>query len=314
MKQVTAGFVSAIRRPPSTLLLAALLLLAAPGAGAQEGAGDVVYVPTPQHVVETMLEMAKVGPSDVLIDLGSGDGRIVITAARKHGASGTGVDLDRYLLKVAADNAAKAGVAGRARFVEQNLFETDLAPATVITSYLLPEMNLQLRPKLLALRPGTRVVAHDYPIEGWPPDAERVLDVPGKTVGTPGKSTVFLYIVPARVAGDWRSRDGAPYEFSFDQEFQYVEGAARSGGSQARIAEFRLDGERIEFTVRLPAGPQLLDHRFAGRVRGDTIEGTVTVGTGGARRTQPWTAQLVSARPVSDGEGRPPRQYRHLKQ
>jgi len=297
--------------------LAAALLLAAAPVRAQEGEGDVVYVPTPQRVVDEMLAMARVGPADNLIDLGSGDGRIVITAAKRYGARGLGVDLDRVLLKLAADSARREDVADRARFVEQNLFETDLSAATVVTSYLLPEMNLKLRPKLLALRPGTRVVAHDYPVEGWPPDAEKVLDVPGKTVGTPGKSHIFLYVVPARVAGDWRSQagqEGVPYEFSFDQEYQYVDGVARAGRSEAKIAEFRLEGDRLEFTVRLPARSQTLEHRFAGRVKGDAIEGTVTIGVGAARRTLPWTAQLVQARPVGDGAGRPPRQYRHLKQ
>jgi hypothetical protein len=289
---------------------AALLLLAMP-AGAQEGAGNVVYVPTPQQVVETMLEMARVGPADMVIDLGSGDGRMIITAAKKFGARGLGVDLDRYLLKVANGLAEKEGIADRARFVEQNLFETDLSPATVITSYLLPEMNLELRPKILALKPGTRVVAHDYDMGNWPTDQEKVIDVPGKTVGTPGKSYVFLYIVPAKVAGAWRSaipqgRESVPYEFSFDQEFQFVHGTARAGKREGKVPEFRLAGDRIEFTTRIGAQ----EHRFAGTVKGERIEGTVTVG----QRQSPWTAELTKAWPVSDGAGLAPRKYRHLKQ
>ena len=130
------------------LLLGTMMLPAA----AQEGRGDVVYVPTPQISVDTMLQMAKIGPKDFLIDLGSGDGRIVITAASKFGASGFGVDLDTYLLKLANQNAKKAGVTDKVRFVEENLFETDLSRATVISTYLLPEMNLKLRPKLMALK------------------------------------------------------------------------------------------------------------------------------------------------------------------
>jgi hypothetical protein len=299
-------------------VLATAFLLAAP-AGAQEGEGDVVYVPTPQHVVDEMLAMAKIGPSDTVIDLGSGDGRIVITAAKKHGARGTGVDLDRVLLKRANESARKEGVADRARFVEQNLFETDLGPATVITSYLLPEMNLKLRPKLLALKPGTRIVAHDYEIEAWPPDAEKVLDVPGKTVGHPGKSHVYLYIVPARMAGEWRSqvahgRDTVPYEFSFEQDFQFVEGIARVGNRDGKIAEFKLAGDRLEFATRLSVRGQVLDHRFTGLVKGDTIEGTMTIGRGAAQRTLPWSAKLAQARDVTYGAGRAPRQFRHLKQ
>ncbi|MBI3043638.1 MAG: class I SAM-dependent methyltransferase [Betaproteobacteria bacterium] len=296
------------------------LLLAAPIASAQEGEGDVVYVPTPQHVVEAMLEMAKVGPSDTLIDLGSGDGRVVITAAKKHGAQGLGVDLDRYLLKLANAGARKEGVGDRARFLEQNLFETDLSAATVITTYLLPEMNLKLQPKFLALRPGTRIVAHDYDFDSnWTPDARKVMDAPGKTVGEPGKSYIYLYIVPARMAGEWQSqvRHGGrvvPYRFSFDQEFQFVEGVASAGGSEGKIPEFRLAGDRLEFTTRLVVQGKALDHRFAGQVKGDRIEGTMTLEQGAAQREQPWTARLVRARAVSDGSGRPPRQYRHLKQ
>lgn len=301
------------------LFLGVLGASAVPFASAQEGEGDVVYVPTPQHVVEEMLEMAKVGPSDTLIDLGSGDGRIIITAARKHGARGFGVDLDRYLLKLANDNARKGGVADRARFFEQDLFETDLSGATVITSYLLPEMNLRLRPKFLALKPGTRIVAHDYEIEEWPPETRKELDAPGKTVGTPGKSHIFLYIVPARMAGEWRSqvlhgRKSVPYEFSFDQEFQFVEGTARAGRGEAKIPEFKLQGDRLEFTTRLNVQGRVVDHRFAGNVKGDVIEGTIAIGSGAAQRQQPWTAQLVKARDVSYGGDRPPRQYRHLKQ
>jgi hypothetical protein len=289
----------------------ASMLLAAPAA-AQEGAGDVVYVPTPQPVVEAMLEIAKVGPGDMVIDLGSGDGRMIITAAKKFGAQGLGVDLDRYLLKLANGTAKEEGVAGRARFIEQNLFETDLSPATVVTTYLLPEMNLQLRPKMLALRPGTRVVAHDYDLGDWPADEQKMLDVPGKTVGTPGKSYVFLYIVPAKVAGTWQStipqgRGTVSSEIAFDQEFQFVQGTVRAGKLEGKVPEFRLAGDRIEFATRIGAQ----DYRFAGTVKGDRIEGTVAIGKATAR---PWTASLVQAKAVSDGAGLPPRKYRHLKQ
>ena len=174
-------------------MLPLVLTLLAPAALAQEGRGDVVYVPTPQVVVDEMLSMAKLAANDYVIDLGSGDGRIVITAAKKHGAQGFGVDLDKYQLKVANDNAKKEGVAERARFIEQNLIETDLSKATVITSYLLPEMNLRLRPKLLNLKPGTRVVAHDYAMGEWKPDDEKTLYVPETKVGDPGKSYIFLW-------------------------------------------------------------------------------------------------------------------------
>jgi hypothetical protein len=299
--------------------LAAVLLLVATGARAQEGVGDVVYVPTPQHVVEAMLDLANVGPSDTVIDLGSGDGRVIITAAKKHGARGTGVELDRYLLKLANDNARKAGVAERARFLEQDLFETDLSQATVVTTYLLPEMNQKLQPKLLALKPGARVVVHDYALEKWYPDARKIIAVPGKTVGHPGESHLFLHIVPSRLAGEWQSqirhgRDTVLYEFSFDQEFQFVEGTARAGGREGKIPEFKLAGDRFEFSFRIDVKGQAPDRRFAGRVNGDRIEGTMTIGHGATARAQPWTARLVRAGKVSDGTDRPPRQYRHLNQ
>jgi hypothetical protein len=280
-------------------VVAAAWLAAAPMAQAQEGQGDVVYVPTPQIVVDEMLRMAKVGPNDYLIDLGSGDGRIIITAAKKLGARGFGVDLDTYLLKVANGTAQKEGVADRARFVEQNLFETDLSPATVVTSYLLPEMNQKLRPKLLALKPGTRIVAHDYALGEWDPDEEKTLLVPEKVVGDPGKSYVFLYIVPARVAGRWQSEiatDGkvVPYQFSFEQNYQLVHGAARVGERDLRLPQFRLSGERIAFNLVVPGSGGAVSHRFEGLVRGDAIEGTVAIGEGKSRRVLPWKAKQTA--------------------
>ena len=185
-------------------LLVAALMAGVPPAVAQKGVGDVVYVPTPQQVVDAMLRMAEVGPSDYLIDLGSGDGRVVITAAQR-GARALGVDLDRYLLGVATEAARRAGVAERATFREQNLFETDLAAATVISTYLLPDMNAKLRPKILALKPGTRVVAHDYHMGDWLPDEQQSLKIPEKKVGLEGVSYVYLWHVPASVAGKWRA-------------------------------------------------------------------------------------------------------------
>ncbi len=169
---------------------------------AQQGVGDVVYVPTPQVVVDTMLRMANVGPADYLVDLGSGDGRVVITAA-KLGARALGVDLDRHLLGVARESARREGVATHATFREQNLFETDLAGATVVTTYLLPDMNLKLRPKLLALPAGTRVVAHDYHMGDWLPDDREMLLVPEKKVGQAGVSHIYLWRVKSRLVGMW---------------------------------------------------------------------------------------------------------------
>jgi hypothetical protein len=278
-------------------LIVPLTALTAP-ARAQEGRGDVVYVPTPQIVVEEMLRMAKIGPKDFLIDLGSGDGRIVVTAAKKFGAQGFGVDLDRYLLGMARESAKKEGVSDRASFVEENLFETDLGKATVISSYLLPDMNLKLRPKILALKPGTRVVAHDYHMGDWYPDLQKDIPVPEKVVGTPGVSYVYLWYVPAKVAGKWQAQvntggKDAPYEIVFDQLFQILEGTVRAGSDTAQLRG-RLNGEQLTFSTQPKGSPGGQRHEFTGRVNGDKIEGTVRMGEGPAVRQASWTAKLVA--------------------
>ena len=289
--------------------VAAAVMLAAPVV-AQDGRGDVVYVPTPQIVVDEMLSMAKVGPSDFIIDLGSGDGRIVITAAKKLGARGFGVDLDTYLLKIANETARKEGVADRARFVEQNLFETDLSQATVVSSYLLPEMNEKLRPKLLTtLRPGTRVVAHDYSMgHEWDADQEKTLLVPEKVVGDPGKSYIYLYIIPARIAGRWESSltvggKPVPFQFSFEQNFQLVHGTARVEGRDLRLPQFRLNGERIAFNLAVPGAGGVTQHRFTGNVKGDAIEGTVTLEGAGGKQVVPWRAKQTARGEMKMGGG-----------
>lgn len=262
---------------------------------AQEGRGDVVYVPTPQVVVDTMLQMAKIGPKDYLIDLGSGDGRIVITAASKFGASGFGVDLDTYLLKLANQNAQKAGVTGKVHFVEENLFTTDLSRATVITTYLLPEMNLKLRPKLMALKPGTRIVAHDYHLGEWDPDEQRELVVPEKKVGEPGISFIFSYVVPARVPGKWQSlvniggRD-TPLEFNLQQDFQEIEGKV-----EIRDRSLDLRGRIMGENIRLLAGGRsgVVRHEFTGRIGDGAIKGTLVIGEGASRQQVAWTAKQI---------------------
>jgi hypothetical protein len=254
-----------------------------------------------------MLKMAKVGANDFVIDLGSGDGRIVITAAKKHGARGFGVDLDTYLLKIANANAKKEGVTDRARFIEQNLFETDLSQATVITSYLLPGMNEQLRPKILALKPGTRLVAHDYAMGEWDPDDSETLIVPEKTVGDPGKSYIFFWIVPARVAGQWESQimaAGKPesWQFSFQQNFQLVHGTARAGKREVKLPQFRMAGEQLAFKVEVPATGKPVTYQFRGWAKGDVIEGNVTVGDGSGQRVMPWRARQTARGEPNMGE------------
>jgi hypothetical protein len=200
-------------------------------------AEEVPFVVSPDNVTLTMLEMAKVGPQDYVIDLGSGDGRIVITAARRFGASGLGVELVEALVEKSRASAQAAGVSQRARFRQQDLFKTDLGPATVITMYLLPEVNLQLRPRLLALRPGTRIVSHDWDMGEWKPDKSIVIPVPDKPVGLDKSSKVHLWVVPARVDGTWCGAGKAKgMSMRFQQEFQ------------AFNAELLRDSERMAFS------------------------------------------------------------------
>ena len=180
--------------------LFAWVLAAALPVAAQE---EVPFVVTPDNVTLTMLQIAKVTAQDYVIDLGSGDGRIVITAAKRFGASGLGVEYVSELVEKSRAAARAAGVEQRARFREMDLHQADLSPATVITMYLLPEVNLQLRPKLLRLAPGTRIVSHDWDMAEWKPDKTVLVDAPDKPVGADKKSKVHLWIVPARIDGTW---------------------------------------------------------------------------------------------------------------
>lgn len=251
--------------------------------------GDTPYVQTPQVVVDKMLELAKVSAKDYLIDLGSGDGRMIITAAKRYGAQGFGVDLDRRLVELANRNAVKAGVAKRAVFYERDLHETDLAKADVMTIYLLPEVNLMVRPRLLALKPGTRIVSHDYGMGEWPPDVALEMDAPGKTVGRDQRSKVFFWTVPSKVAGKWTwSHAGKAHELQLEQAFQKLTGELSIGGQQATLEKVELNGDQI--TVVFPQGPARLV--FSGKVQGNTIEGTLNA----KGANQKWSATRTETR------------------
>lgn len=283
-----------------TKLVAALCLVAA-GTQAQDF-GDTPYVQTPSNVVKAMLDTAKVGPKDYVIDLGSGDGRMVITAAKEYGARGFGVDHDARLVQLANASAAKAGVADRAVFYARDLYKTDVRRATVMSIYLLPEVNLMVRPKLLReLRPGTRLVSHDYDFGEWKPDAQFTLDAPGKPVGRDPVSHVYYWVVPANVTGDWkltvRNADQVrEFTLRFTQKFQFAEGTVETAGTAAvPLQEVKLDGARLTFKAALPgASGQSSMHEFVGRVAGETIEGNVTAA--GAQRGTAFRGRRVSGK------------------
>lgn len=257
--------------------------------------GETPYVPTPQSVVDKMLDVAKVGSKDYVIDLGSGDGRVIITAAKKYGARGFGVDLDKQLVKRANELAAKAGVADRAKFYARDLFKTDFRPATVITIYLLPEVNLMVRPKLLALRAGTRIVSHDYDMGEWTPDLSFTLDVPDKPVGRDQKSKVFYWVVPAKASGKWRWQlpgGGKPQvlELALNQKFQHIEGTLAVDGRKAGIENAKLAGAAISFSATVAGNGTSVHYQFSGRISADTLKGRARIVRDKAEQQYAWNA------------------------
>ena len=231
----------------------------------QEGK-DVIWVPTPQPVVEKMLDMAKVTAKDYVIDLGSGDGRTVITAA-KRGSRALGIEYNPDMVELSKRNAAKEGVSDKATFVKADLFESDFSQADVITMFLLPSINISLRPKILGLRPGTRVVSNSFDMGDWKPDETTKV-----TRGCTGYCTVYLWIVPAKVEGSWLLSQG---ELALKQTFQMISGTLKSGNLVTPITG-RLNGDQINFT----AGSA----QYTGRVKGNSIEGTTANGRWSATR------------------------------
>ena len=267
-------------------LAAVCLALGAPPAHAQLEAltpapvlpgKDVAWVPTPDAAADRMLSMAQVGPRDLVYDLGSGDGKIAIMAARRFGARAVGVEYDPELLEVSREAARREGVADRVRFTQGDIFEHDFREATVVTLYLLTTLNLKLRPRILEMRPGTRVASHMFRMGDWPPDESARV----------GSSDVYLWIVPARVAGTWamtRTPAGAA-ELVFDQRFQRISGSMRVAGETLALAQATLRGDEIRFAVTGEGGRR---EAFVGRVAGDRM-----TGEGGA---QPWSAVRVRTR------------------
>lgn len=246
-------------------VLAVVAAVGAAGAVAQAPAPDVdvPFVVTPDNVTLAMLELAAVTPGDHVIDLGSGDGRIVILAARRFGATGLGVEIVDDLVRRSRANAESAGVADRVTFRNEDLFTTDLTRATVITMYLLPEVNLQLRPRLLALRPGTRIVSHDYDLGDWPPERTIVVDAPGKPVGSDQRSHVHLWVVPAPVAGLWCDTT-AGHAMRIEQRYQQLTADIDGVAWRGRVAGTRL-------TLHDPAGRTRALRAEAGALVADEV-------------------------------------------
>jgi SAM-dependent methyltransferase len=228
---------------------------------------DVHYVPTPHHVVDAMLRFTSVGPNDVVFDLGSGDGRIPIAAAKRFGARGVGIDIDPARIKEANANAQAAGVTDRVRFLRQDLFKTDFSSATVVTLYLLPSLNVKLRPLLFReLKPGTRIASHAFEMGDWQPDAK--LEIEG--------TNAFFWTIPVDVRGDWnwqlKTKEGTErHTITFQQRFQKASGSWAGENATASVPAVRIVGDSIMFRISRPSE----EFRIAARVTGDQMEGTI---------------------------------------
>jgi precorrin-6B methylase 2 len=243
-------------RPAFYALVISASVLAAAAVAQEEPRLDVIYVPTPQEVVDRMLDMAGVKPGDFMIDFGCGDGRMVVTAA-KRGARGYGVDINPVRIREANENARKAGVTDKVEFKIANLFEEDLSKADVMAMYLLTDINLRLRPKILdTMKPGTRIVSHAFDMGDWEPDQKDV--VSGKQV--------FFWIVPAKVAGKWVVDGASKMTLDLNQQYQMVSGKAEIDGKSVNITGGRLKGADLTFTAD--------GKTYSGKISGNTIEGT----------------------------------------
>jgi SAM-dependent methyltransferase len=251
------------------------------------------FVPTPQAVVDAMLDVAKVGPQDFVIDLGSGDGRIVLTAAQRYKARGLGIDIDPALVKQSNAAAEQRGLSSSVSFREQDVLQAPVGEATVVTLYLLPGMMHELQSKFTKeLRPGTRIVSHDFLFGEWKPDREVTIDIPEK-YGTPGhwKSTIFYWVVPARVSGGWQITApgllAEPVALTVEQQYQFFQGTARENGIPTPVSGGRLEANRIRFGLSLDGGVC----EFNGIVDGDRMRGEALMGG----RSVGWTARRASS-------------------
>jgi SAM-dependent methyltransferase len=266
-----------------SILLVAFALTAVPVYCQEAQKPDVIYVPTEQAVVDEMLRLANLSKNSVVYDLGCGDGRIVITAANHYGARGVGIDIDPERIRESRQNARAMGVSDRVKFIQADLFKTDLHEATAVMLYLSSAINVRLRPILLRqLKPGTPVVSHDYLMGDWQPDETSFVN----------GAAVLLWIVPARVAGVWRwtvnnGVNSDRYELTLHQEFQRVTGTLAVNGQEEQISAARLVGDHLEF--------QSAQRRFSGQVADGTMNGLLSQGT----QDFAWTATRDS---LPDGD------------
>jgi len=251
------------------------------------------YLPSTSVAVDEMLRVASVAPGDLVADLGSGDGRVVIAAARDYGARGLGIELDPRLVEESRANARKAGVTDRVEFREGDVLTADYRDATVVTLYLLPNLVERLKPRLLAMKPGTRIVAHDYGFSEWKPDRRVVIS-----------KTYLLYVVPAQVGGRWRLRAELPdgpreYDFELKQSYQEIKGGAQAGNGYLPAFEARLEGDRISFVMVDDSA----SYRFEGRaVSSLEMEGVVRTGLGRDLTESRWRATRILREGPTDRE------------
>jgi len=272
-------------------LLAAVILVCTSAVGlAQDIKLDVPYVPTKYPIVDEMLRMAAVSKNDIVYDLGCGDGRLVITAAQKFGCRGVGYDIDPERIKECLENAKSAGVMEKVKFVLGDLFQADFHEATVIPMYLLPSVNLKLRPKILReLRPGSRVVSHDFSMGDWQPDDHTTLEVDGMS------HDVYGWVVPANVSGAWSwslNLGSSAVQFGMDvtQKFQVPDAKISIAGAAMEVKEMKLAGDRIQFTVESRIGGKAAMLSFEGKTANHQITGSIKGTIEGQAVSYPWKA------------------------
>jgi len=299
--------------------LAAITLILLSRSEANQKKPEVPFVPTPDEVVTEMLKMAQVGEDDVLYDLGCGDGRIVITAAKKFGCRGTGIDIDPERIKESRENAIKAGVSNRVKFIQMDLFEAEFSEATVVTLYLLSDVNLRLRPKLLReLRPGTRVVSHEFSMGKWEPDALSTVEIDNYRKIRPeyhwnlypeyhwNSHRVYLWIIPGDIMGVWKltSPDISGIDrltLKIDQEFQQVKAEAFSGKSSIPVffIDEKIKGNMFQFIVDKKRKGSKESIHFEGSIRGDIMQGTLKIEGSPEKDKIKWMARRVASIPRS---------------